>query len=130
MEELTITEAVINSFNDENSPVVLVIFDIVRLEFIKVSKSCKKILGYDQNEMEGKEISNFLIPEDLVRSVEKGTKNMIAGEVVKGFQNKYICKDKKSARLMTWFNGSQNNKKVFAFALPGELIKLENEPKQ
>jgi PAS domain S-box-containing protein len=129
LDELTITGAVIKSFNDENSPILLVVFDSIKLEFIKVSKSSFKILGYKAEEMEGSPLSNYLLDDDLRKSVTKANQNLLAGEPIEGFENYYLCKNGKNKRKMTWFNGSQNHQKVFALALPGQLINVENEPK-
>ena len=60
--------------------------------FMNVSIASKLILGYDPEEMEGKLMSDFLIRDDVDRSL-KVIRGLVSGQGFTGLENRYISKN-------------------------------------
>ncbi|WP_026968109.1 PAS domain-containing sensor histidine kinase [Algoriphagus terrigena] len=60
--------------------------------FLKVSKSCEKILGYSQRELIGKSFRDLIHPEDFEPTVDN-RKQIMAGIPSADFQNRYFKKN-------------------------------------
>jgi diguanylate cyclase (GGDEF)-like protein/PAS domain S-box-containing protein len=64
-----------------------------------VSAACERIFGYRPDEMTGRQLFDFLYPEDRERTAEEATKVM-AGLPRIGFENRYVRKDGSLATVM------------------------------
>ena len=68
--------------------------------FMNVSIASKLILGYDPEEMEGKLMSEFLIRDDIEKSL-KVTRGLVSGQGFTGLENRYISKNN-TVISMSW----------------------------
>lgn len=66
---------------------------------VHVSAACERMLGYTQQEMIGRELFEFLVPEDRARTVEEAGE-IVAGRSRIGFENRYVHKDGRHVHLM------------------------------
>ncbi|NMF87525.1 GGDEF domain-containing protein [Aromatoleum petrolei] len=64
-----------------------------------VSAACERMLGYTPQEMIGRELLEFLVPEDRERTVAEAGE-VVAGRSRIGFENRYIHKDGRHVHLM------------------------------
>ena len=105
-------------FENEELPFFLCVFDLERLEFLTVSKSCKSIFGYNQKEMEGGKFIDFIF--DAVEA-EKGLKaideNLNTGVNLIGFENHYKHKNGSIVEVV-WYTGKGKDLKTFAIGIP------------
>jgi len=61
-------------------------------QFIHVSAACKRILGYNPDEMIGKALIDFVHPDDKERTLLTA-QYIMAGNPIQNFENRYIHKD-------------------------------------
>lgn len=60
--------------------------------FVEVSSASQKVWGYTPNELEGRELMDFVHPDDIAKTIQT-SQEIIAGHVTKSFENRYIHKD-------------------------------------
>lgn len=77
------------------------IADMHKSSFIKVSPAFTRILGYERDEMEGKEFAEFIHEDDLAKTAEVVKNKLQLGERTINFVNRYRCKDG-SYRVLDW----------------------------
>jgi PAS domain S-box-containing protein len=83
--------------------------------FLKVSKSCEKILGYSQSELKGKSFRDLVHPDDFEATVES-RKKIMSGDSSSDFQNRYFKKDGSVVYLNWSATLDETSKTVFAVA--------------
>lgn len=66
---------------------------------VHVSAACEGIFGYTQAEMIGRQMFDFVAPEDRAKTLEESTEVM-AGRPRIGFENRYLRKDGSRVHLM------------------------------
>ncbi|MCC4115993.1 diguanylate cyclase [Aromatoleum toluclasticum] len=66
---------------------------------VYVSAACERMLGYTPQEMIGRELFGFLVPEDRTRTVAEAG-SVIAGRSRIGFENRYVHKDGRHVHIM------------------------------
>ena len=72
-------------------------------------------LGWSAEELTSRPILEFMVPEDVEHSLRVGEK-IKQGEVVRGFENRYVCKDG-SFRWLSWnVHPSNDEGRIFAVA--------------
>lgn len=112
-------------FDDPDLLIIKTIFDMGTFRFLTVSESCKKILGWDRSEMEGKVLDEFLEGEDLQKAYNQVNDNYSKGESVNNFVNVYKCAPgfKKKYQVMSWFvpkGKAESN--LLCYGIPGLII--------
>jgi diguanylate cyclase (GGDEF)-like protein/PAS domain S-box-containing protein len=60
--------------------------------FQSISAGGEAIFGYKPGEMVGRRMTDFIAPQDLARTLDQ-VKNIMAGEMMAGFENRYVRKD-------------------------------------
>lgn len=75
--------------------------------FLKISHGWRKVLGYSAKEMTNKPFISFVHPEDVERTLDE-FKNVLAGDLTLGFENRYRCKDG-TYKILNW-NASPDKK--------------------
>ncbi|MVN21415.1 PAS domain-containing protein [Mucilaginibacter arboris] len=75
----------------DNSLDVFCVFD-VEGRFIRVSKAAKTILGYNEQELLGKNFLDFVHPDDLASTIAIG-RDIKSGNKKTNFENRYIHKN-------------------------------------
>lgn len=70
---------------------------------VKFNKSAENITGYSANELLGKPIWNYLIPDDQVEGVKKVFKELTAGHFPSRYENHWKTLDR-GKRLFLWSN--------------------------
>lgn len=60
--------------------------------FVKLNPACHKTLGYEIDEMIGRNFLDFVHPEDQARSLEQALQ-VIQGKIITDFENRYRCLD-------------------------------------
>lgn len=83
--------------------------------YIKVSKSCEKILGYLPEELIGKSFRDMVHPDDFQLTVNI-RKQIIAGVSISDFRNRYLKKDGTAIHLNWSATLDQTTNTVFAIA--------------
>lgn len=66
---------------------------------VYVSAACERMLGYTPQEMIGRELFDFLVPEDRERTAAEAGE-VVAGRSRIGFENRYVHKDGRHVHLM------------------------------
>lgn len=93
--------------------------------FLKVSKSCEKILGYSQPELKGKSFRDLVHPDDFEATVES-RKKIMSGDSSSDFQNRYFRKDGSVVYLNWSATLDETSKTVFAVARDiSQLVRTE-----
>jgi len=104
-------------FENEKLPFFLCVFDLERLEFLTVSKSCFSILGYTQQEMEGGKFVDFIASEqEGKRGLKAIDENLKTGADLTGFQNNYKHKNGSIVEII-WYTGKGKDSKTFAIGI-------------
>lgn len=60
--------------------------------FAFVNSVCETVLGYRREEMQGRLMLDFVHPDDRQRTLEVA-RNVVSGQALPGFQNRYLRKD-------------------------------------
>lgn len=76
------------------------IFDLAG-NFIDISPTWEKVLGYSRDEMLNMHFSCFIHPDDLLNSMEVVRRKIVDGESMQDFRNRYKCKDG-SYKWLSW----------------------------
>jgi PAS domain S-box-containing protein len=95
-------------------PDMLLVFDVPSGRFEHVNPAWCRVLGWDAAEVVGRPYTQFVHPEDLAAS-ETAHRQLIAGEPILAFENRYRHKDG-SYRWLSWA-AVPDGTKVFARAL-------------
>jgi diguanylate cyclase (GGDEF)-like protein/PAS domain S-box-containing protein len=66
---------------------------------VNVNNACESILGYRPDEMIGRPLAGFQVPEDRQRTEEEA-RRILAGKPRVGFENRYLHKNGKVVHLM------------------------------
>ncbi|MBN7812594.1 PAS domain-containing protein [Algoriphagus sp. H41] len=83
--------------------------------FLKISKSCEKILGYTQEELVGKSFREMVHPDDFDSTVQS-RKKIMEGDASSDFQNRYFRKDGSIVHLNWSASLDYSSNTVFAVA--------------
>ncbi len=83
-------------------------------DFIQLSNSWEKILGYNIQSLEGQKFLDFVHPQDLENTVQ-AMSELSSTQDVLGFINRYRCKDG-SYRWIEWNSTSPDGKIIYASA--------------
>lgn len=67
--------------------------------FIYISAAGERIFGYAPEEMVGRNMVDFIHPDDLARTL-KAAENIVAGQPLPYFENRYVRKDGQAVHLM------------------------------
>lgn len=92
-------------------------------KFTKVGASCKRLLGWEVNEMVGKKFDDFLHPDDMLVTKQKSKNIALEKSVASGFVNRYRKKDGGYV-IMTWYSGGFDRDVQFAFAEVREMTEI------
>ena len=84
----------------EVSPDLLSVISLVDGRFEQVNPVWGSVLGWQAAELQGRPFADFLHPDDLARSMA-GFDQLLHGEAVVDFENRYRCKDG-SWRWLSW----------------------------
>ncbi|HMP98553.1 MAG TPA: PAS domain S-box protein [Cyclobacteriaceae bacterium] len=84
-------------------------------KFIKVSAAVEKIWGYKPAEIEGKEFSNFIHPDDLENAIEV-SREIVSGKQITNFENRYVHKNGKAVPMVWSVNWDEQEKIVYGIA--------------
>jgi PAS domain S-box-containing protein len=68
--------------------------------FQKLNPAWERILGFSRDELQAKQMFEFVHPDDRARTLEQN-RRVRAGEQALGFENRYVCKDG-SYRWLLW----------------------------
>ena len=118
MKKLAIGQTALQIFDNESLPFFLCVFDLETLEFLTVSKSCKKVLGYDQSEMEGEKFLKFMANNiEAKKGLDAIDENLEKGKNVSGFKNNYKHKNGSIVEII-WYTGKGKDSKTFAIGIP------------
>ena len=118
LKKMAIGTTALSMFENEQLPFFLCVFDLERLEFLTVSKSCFSILGYTQQEMEGGKFIDFIANEqEAKKGLEAIDDNLKTGVDLVGFQNNYKHKDGSIVKII-WYTGKGQDSKTFAIGIP------------
>ncbi len=80
--------------------------------FVQMSAACERLWGYRPEELVGRSFMDFVIEEDLERTVEAAAR-ISAGEVIHSFENYWKCKDG-GTKHQTWSAAwSENDRLMF-----------------
>ncbi len=83
--------------------------------FKKVNPSFSKVLGYSEEELLARPMTDFILPEDRQATLEE-MKKLAQGEMMLDFENRYRCKDG-TIRLLSWHGlTDQNNRLIYGTA--------------
>ncbi len=83
--------------------------------FLRISKSCEKILGYKPEELVGKSFRNMIHPDDFQATLENRNE-VLAGIPSSNFRNRYFKKDG-SVITLSWSSSfDSSTKTVFGIA--------------
>lgn len=66
---------------------------------VSVNNACEAVLGYRPDEMIGRPLAGFQVPEDRLRTEEE-SRRILAGKPRVGFENRYLHKNGKVVHLM------------------------------
>ena len=122
LKKMAIGTTALSMFENEQLPFFLCVFDLERLEFLTVSKSCFSILGYTQQEMEGGKFIDFIADEqEAKKGLEAIDDNLKTGVDLVGFQNNYKHKDSSIVNII-WYTGKGKDSKTFAIGIPKKII--------
>src|SRR5207253_7886121 len=83
--------------------------------FLKMSPSSFKVWGYRPEELIGRRYTEFLIPEEVEKS-EQAEQEVLAGEALTNFENRYRCKDGSIVNMLWSAWWSDTDHVVFAMA--------------
>jgi diguanylate cyclase (GGDEF)-like protein/PAS domain S-box-containing protein len=86
VQRFTITEDIVDMLCDA---ICVVDADGV---FQSISAGGEAIFGYKPEEMIGRRMTDFIAPQDLARTLDR-VRNIMAGEMMVGFENRYVRKD-------------------------------------
>lgn len=92
-------------------------------KFIKVNKAFKTLLGYDENELSDKPVTDYIHPDD-VESTMKQINLLIIGEATTSFSHRLKCQNGQYKTFAWRATGDLKNKWVFAI---GRDISEEKE---
>lgn len=94
------------------SPDMVCLFDREG-NFLKVNEACKEILGYEINEVEGKNVEKFVHRDDLAVTLGKAHRS-INGTKIVNFENRYLHR---SGRVvpMQWSGGWSEDDEAYFF---------------
>src|SRR5512141_501035 len=67
--------------------------------FVFVSAACERIFGYTPEEMIGRPMIDFVLPEDRPRTLQQAD-DIVAGRPQPHFENRYVRKDGKVVHIM------------------------------
>lgn len=76
--------------------------------FIKVSDACRRMLGYDAQEMEGRAFVEFLHPDDIV-SANSDFLQSLSDEGTRNLENRFLHKDGHAVPLYWRFTHSKDD---------------------
>lgn len=95
--------------------------------FIKVNPAWTRTLGWSEAELLARPIEDFMHPEDRERTLAARAE-LAKGVVLRGLENRYLCKDG-SYRWLSWQSSVElGERKVFAVARDiTERLELERE---
>lgn len=79
------------------------IADINTGTLIKVNPAFERILGYTQEDLEGRSFLDLIHPEDVAKTNAILQEKLRKGETVANFENRYRCKDG-SYRWLSWMS--------------------------
>jgi two-component system sensor kinase FixL len=77
--------------------------------FVSVNPACQKMWGYRPDEMMGRQTVDFIVPDDIPKSNEAAG-NILAGETLTNFENRFVHKDGSYVHVMwsvTWSHDQQ-----------------------
>ena len=94
-------------------------------KFIRVSKACEKVWGYQPEELSGKRYIELVHPDDRQKTNQAATEIM-SGTATRDFENRYIRKDGSEACIMWSAVWSEEDKTMFCVARDVTEIK-QNE---
>jgi PAS domain S-box-containing protein len=103
-------------FNNPDFGLFVCEFDRERSEFMRVSRSVKKLLGYDCSEMEGKKFYDFLHEEDIQATFDIVTNQLMENKEAIGFSNRYRRKNGTYVKATWYSSGGEDNRQI-AFAV-------------
>ncbi len=83
--------------------------------YVFVSAACERLLGYTQEELIGKNMIEFVHPEDRERTL-KAAANVMAGKPHAHFENRYVRKDGRIVDIMWSARWSQTDRVRLAVA--------------
>lgn len=66
--------------------------------FVSINGACERIFGYAEEEMIGKQMIDFVFPEDRTRTLE-AVERIRAGHFLLHFENRYVRKDGKIVHI-------------------------------
>ena len=83
--------------------------------FVSVNPACRKVLGYEPEELVGRPFAEFIAPEDLPASFEVAARVM-AGAELSDFENRYRHKNGSLVDLVWTAYWSESERLLFAMA--------------
>ena len=84
--------------------------------FIQINKACKKILGYQPEEMIGKHFIDFVMEEDKVATLEMEKDIPLRGIETNNFENRYVKKDGRIVSLAWSARWDKNENTMYCIA--------------
>lgn len=76
--------------------------------FLYVSAACEQVLGYTREELQGRLMLDFVHPDDRQRTLDVA-RQVIAGQPLLNFENRYLRKDGRVAHLQWSARWSERN---------------------
>ena len=103
----------------DNAEVLVSIVDMYG-RFIRLNKKFTEVLGYSKEELAGENYFQLIHKDDVKKTI-KIWDELIANEIestgVNGFVNRYICKDKRIAKLEWYANTKSIKGLAISFAI-------------
>lgn len=108
-------------FENSTLPFFICLFDAGSHDFIEVGASCELLLGYTREEMNGTNMSEYIVDaEDVVSSIRQVEENMNKRKSVNGYENRYWKKGRGKSVRMKWYSDGIDPLKTIAIAVVGD----------
>lgn len=91
-------------------------------KFVQVSRACKEVWGYDQQELLGKNYIDLVTDEDKQKTIEIAAA-ILNGKKVKFFENNFIKKDQSVVPLIWSANWDEKEELMFSVSSDASEIK-------